>query len=147
MYRRKTRVVMRGMGVEGHCGPTTAVYSPEDRPLVPTACPCSDGILESHAKPLEDGSLPGRGPSYAPSCCLRSHRGGGPADVMFRKEALAVKSPQSGTRKLLHALAGCSGVQAKPEEDRKGRGEASMEAAVELGVAESGVHTAFSLTE
>lgn len=76
-------------------------YSLEDRPLVPTACPCTDGILESHAKPLEDGPLPGRGPSYAPSCCLRSHGGGGrPADVMFRKEALAVKSPKSGTRKL-----------------------------------------------
>lgn len=68
-------------------------YSPEDRPLVPTACPCADGILESHVKPLEDGPLPGRGPSCAPSCCLRSHGGGGPADVMFRKEALAVKSP------------------------------------------------------
>lgn len=38
-------------------------------------------------------------------------------------------------------------VQAKPEEDRKGRGEASVEAAVELGVTESGVHTAFSSTE
>lgn len=46
-----------------------------------------------------------------------------------------------------HALAGGSVVQVKPEEDRKGRGEASMDAAVELGVAESGVHTAFSATE
>lgn len=120
------------------------LYSPED-----TAHPSADGVLESCAWSLKDGRLPSRGPFCAPSCRLapRGHGGGGPADVMFRKEALAVNSLSRAPGSCPRALTGCSVVQAKPEEDRKGRGKASREAAVELGVAESGVHRAAPRSE
>lgn len=32
VYRRKIRVVIRGMGVEGHCGPTAAVQPRRQAP-------------------------------------------------------------------------------------------------------------------
>lgn len=138
---------MRGTGAAGLHGPIASVQ-PRGRSLFPQPAL----VLAESWRFMPDYLKPGRSLAEAPSVHSAvawllgaTEEENQQMSCSGRKLSLLKvlsRAPGSCPR----ALPGCSVVQAKPEEDRKGRGEASLEAAVELGVAESGVHTAFSST-